>query len=388
MPAKRLLLVTRNLPPLVGGMERLNWHMAAQLARRNEVHVIGPEGSAALGPPSVRIIEVALKPLPRFLAAAFLATLKEARSMKPDVVLAGSGLTAPIAFAAAKSCGAASSAYVHGLDIVVPNRLYRAAWLPAIRRLDRVVANSRATADACRVAGVSEGRISITNPGVEMPGRDNDPALEAAFRARHALGDRPLLLSVGRITERKGLQEFVKASLPAIAAAHPDVVLLVVGDEPSQALHAKSQPIHKIRQIADAEGIGGNLKLLGQVSDEELDLAYRVADVHIFPVREIPGDPEGFGMVALEAAARGLPTVAFSVGGITDAVVEGRNGYLVPAGDYARLSATVLKVLSMRNALREACLSFAKAGGWSEFGANISRQLGVDHDGLPRDLPT
>lgn len=44
----RILLITRNLPPLVGGMERLNWHMADELAKRAEVRVVGPVGSAAL----------------------------------------------------------------------------------------------------------------------------------------------------------------------------------------------------------------------------------------------------------------------------------------------------------------------------------------------------
>ncbi len=41
----RILLITRNLPPLVGGMERLNWHMADELAKQAEVRVVGPSGS-------------------------------------------------------------------------------------------------------------------------------------------------------------------------------------------------------------------------------------------------------------------------------------------------------------------------------------------------------
>ena len=44
---KPILIVTRNLPPLVGGMERLNWHIADELSRHAEVHVIGPTGAAA-----------------------------------------------------------------------------------------------------------------------------------------------------------------------------------------------------------------------------------------------------------------------------------------------------------------------------------------------------
>ncbi|HET6587310.1 MAG TPA: hypothetical protein VFG67_06005 [Oleiagrimonas sp.] len=60
-PDSRILLITRNLPPLVGGMERLNWHMAEELAKVAEVRIIGPAGSAALAPPGVVVREAPLK---------------------------------------------------------------------------------------------------------------------------------------------------------------------------------------------------------------------------------------------------------------------------------------------------------------------------------------
>src|SRR3546814_9445927 len=66
----RVLLITRNLPPLVGGMERLNWHLADQLSRFAEVRMIGPSGSASLAPSSVQVRESPLRPLPNFLVHA------------------------------------------------------------------------------------------------------------------------------------------------------------------------------------------------------------------------------------------------------------------------------------------------------------------------------
>src|SRR5690348_4292131 len=116
---QRILLVTRNLPPLVGGMERLNWHLADELSQFAEVRVIGPQGSAALGPKGVEIVEAPLRPLWKFLLRARTLARRQARAWKPDVVLAGSGLAAPIALGAARVCGAKAAAYVHGLDIAV-----------------------------------------------------------------------------------------------------------------------------------------------------------------------------------------------------------------------------------------------------------------------------
>src|SRR5574337_1276132 len=92
----RILLVTRNLPPLVGGMERLNWHMADELSKTADVRVIGPTGSAAMAPAGVAVREARLQPLWKFLLQAGALARREARTWKPDIVLAGSGLTAPL----------------------------------------------------------------------------------------------------------------------------------------------------------------------------------------------------------------------------------------------------------------------------------------------------
>ena len=82
MPERRprILLVTRNLPPLVGGMERLNWHIADELSRRAQVQVIGPRGAAALKPANVELNEVPLRPLPRFLSASAWRALRRDQS--------------------------------------------------------------------------------------------------------------------------------------------------------------------------------------------------------------------------------------------------------------------------------------------------------------------
>ena len=386
-PRTRILLVTRNLPPLVGGMERLNWHMAEELAKVAGVRIVGPEGSAALAPAGIAVREAPLKPLWKFLWCARSLARSEARRWKPDLVLAGSGLTAPIARSAARACGAKAAVYVHGLDVAVKHPMYRAIWLPAIRRMDRVIANSRATADLCRGIGVDSARIGIVHPGVDLPdkplpqqegGGNESPGSRdtVSFRERHALTNRTLLLSVGRLSARKGLREFVTRALPRIVAAQPDAMLLIVGDAPNQALHAQAQTPDSIRAVASEAGVAANLLFLGTITDYmELGIVYRATDVHVFPVREIPGDPEGFGMVAVEAAAHGLPTIAFATGGVTDAVAEGQSGRLVAPGDYAGFADAVLGALIEREPLRIRSVEFARQFAWPEFGAQIRAQL-------------
>ena len=371
----RILIITRNLPPLIGGMERLNWHMAGELSQRAAVRIIAPQGSAACAPPGVEVIEIPLHPLWKFLVHAQWRGLREARHWRPEVVLACSGLTALPALIAARTSGARAIAYVHGLDLTVPHIVYRKLWLPALHHMDRVIANSRATAELAERAGVKPARLGIVHPGVEIPQNLPDARAVARFRAEHGLAEQPLLISVGRLSARKGLREFVADALPQIVAKYPRLVLLIAGDAPSDALHAQAQTPESIRAAAEQAGVADNVRFLGSLTDAELAAAYCAANVHVFPVREIAGDMEGFGMVAIEAAAHGLPTVAFATGGVVDAVADGQSGHLVPSGDYRAFAKTVLQTLVDRDALRAGCITFAQRFAWPNFGTQINAQL-------------
>jgi phosphatidyl-myo-inositol dimannoside synthase len=371
---KRILLITRNLPPLLGGMERLNWHMAQELASQDEVRVVAPKGAAVLAPAGVNVREVPLRPLSIFLAVACWRALCQALRWMPDIVMAGSGLTAPLAWLVGRLCRARVVVYVHGLDIVAPSLVYQSLWIPLIRRADRVIANSHSTAELARQAGVAHERIGIIHPGVDLPARENDMALASDFRLKHGLADRPLLLSVGRLTRRKGIREFVRDVLPAIVSEKPDVALVIVGDVARQALYGESQTPESIRAVAEAGGVGENVVFLGKLSESDLEGVYRASNVHVFPIRHIPGDPEGFGMVAVEAAAHGLMTVAYACGGVVDAVGEGISGYLVEPENASAFAASVLRALSVR-AAPSAMLSFASRFGWSRFGDALRTEL-------------
>ena len=356
-------------------MERLNWHMAAELAKYADAHIVSPRGSAALKPEAVDVDEVPLAPLWRFIAVAAWRAIRVAREWRPDIILAGSGLTAPIAAVTAKASGARSVAYVHGLDVSIASLLYRLLWLPFLRRVDRIIANSHATADLTRDIGVAAERIAIVHPGVDLPAAAPHPSLVDAFRQRYGLGNRRFLLSVGRLTQRKGLREFVVEVLPRVVEQHPDVLLVIIGDVPVHALKAAAQSPADIQEAANRAGVGTNIRFLGPIIDRDLlASAYRAAAVHVFPVRHIAGDPEGFGMVAVEAAAYGLPTVAYATGGVIDAVADGYSGHLVPVGQPVVFAECIHRLLD--EPLSEAGLyQHAKQFAWPAFGRALTQEI-------------
>lgn len=370
--AWRVLQVTRNFPPLLGGMERLNWHVAAQLLRQGPLRLVAPRGARAQAPTGVEVIEAGSASPGAFLPTAAWLALRAAHAWRPTLVLAGSGLAAPLALAAARASKARAAAYLHGLDISVPHPAYRALWWPALRRLDRVLVNSRATAELARKAGIDPSRLRIVHPGVEL--RAPDPTARARMRAALGVQDRALLLAVGRLTRRKGLLEFVRDVLPIIVARRPDALLVVIGEAPSHALHAHAVTPEDILHAARVAGVEAHLRLLGRFDEARLADAYQGCDVHVFPVRSTEADPEGFGMVAIEAAAHGLPTLAYASGGVVDAVADGVSGRLIEPGNAAAFAAAVVDTLATPPSV-EALRAFAANFAWPQFGQRLVEAL-------------
>ena len=374
---QRLLVITRNLPPLRGGMERLVWHIVDELAVDYDVHVIGPAGCRQFLPQGVSATELAVRPLPLFLLACLVRSVFLSLRLRPARVLAGSGLTAPFAWLAARLAGGRWLVYLHGLDIQADSRFYQAFWPRFFGRADIVLVNSHFTFRLAEQAGVDAARIRILHPGVQLPDTAMAAQQRQVFRDTHQLGNRPLMLYVGRIVPRKGLLAFVEQVLPAVLAQCPDAMLLVVGEEPDQALLKSSGETARVIQRLDALGLHQSVRFLGSPDDQALSMAYFAADVLVFPVQQQVSDNEGFGMVAIEAAAHGLPTVAFAAGGVPDAVADGVSGWLLPPADYPAMHATVVACLQGDAGVVSAgsCRQFAEGFAWPMFASRLSSMV-------------
>lgn len=372
----RVLLVTRNFPPLRGGMERLNLRLFDGLSRRHVMALSGPAGCGQFVATGTRVAGASTDRLAEFLFRCGISVVRFALQFKPHVVIAGSGLTVPLAWLASRLSKARLVAYLHGLDIIAANPVYRAIWRPWLSRCDLVLVNSRNTARLAREAGVAGARIRVVHPGVDPARPDRDAANQ--FRSRHALGDATLLLSVGRLTPRKGLAEFVRDVFPGVVERIPDVRLLVMGHDPVQALNRPGRSgLEGLRAAVREGGFEDRVLWLPPCDDRTLSIIYQASDVHVFPVREIAGDVEGFGMVAIEAAANGVPTVAFAVGGVPDAIVPEATGRLVPAGDADAFAAAIVEMVAARRDPRWSmrCREASRPYEWSRFDSEVAAEI-------------
>ena len=139
----------------------------------------------------------------------------------------------------------------------------------------------------------------------------------------------------------------------------------MVGADPTQSINQLGDEAETLHQLS-ALSLQRHVQFLGNVEDRDLEICFADAAVQIFPLVHVPGDVEGFGMVAIEAAACGTPTVAFDLGGVGDAITE-RNGHLVPPGEPELFANSVLRILKEGEPNAEQCLDHARRFTWRDY---------------------
>jgi phosphatidylinositol alpha-1,6-mannosyltransferase len=311
-----VLLVSPLFPPDAGGVQRV----AAKIAEhsRHEVTVLTEPADTA-DPPSrdeERSYEVVRRPLTGAsgLVGHAAYVLRHAREF--DVIYYTRSTYAYAALPASVP-GTPIVAHAHGSELYpsqmspVQRRLFRIG----IRRIDEFVAVSDWTAHRLTELGVPRNRVTVVPNGVDFDRFADVPSGKAeAVRDRLGIDDDPhLLLTVGRVIERKG-QHLVVEALERLDG----VEYVVVG----------GGNCDRLRTLAEEIGVADRLHLVGYVPEAELPAYYAACDVFVMPSLFIEGDVESFGIVYLEANAAGKPVVAADTGGVSQAVRDGETGVL------------------------------------------------------------
>lgn len=281
--------------------------------------------------------------LPFSLHALYQGSLLLWNDRRIKVILGGSALVTPLVLVLAKVFRRRAAVYVHGLDLIYPSLIYQALCVRWIRYCDRVVANSRYTASMAEAKKARRDSIHVIPPGVRV----ELPVPLEAKEAKKGLGlaGRKVLLYVGRLARRKGVKEFLQRALPKIAEAVPGVCFVIVGENPSDSMVHRDDIMGELRRAAQDMRLDDQVRFLGWLEDEDLAKVYLASDILVLPVLPLRGDVEGFGIVILEAAAAGRPAVATRVGGIPDAIEDGKSGILVDPERYDLMSQTIVRLL-------------------------------------------
>lgn len=331
----RIFFISRAYPPITGGIENQNFGLARALREAGSVTLFANTRGKRF--------------LPIFLPWAAVRAAFACRDH--DVLLLGDGVLAPLGALIKRLFPRMRVVcVVHGLDISFATHpgavaaFYAALNLPALRRLDLLIAVGRATEALAIANGVSPSRVRFIPNGIypeEFSERPPRSALEALLGM--SLLDRRVLVRVGRYVSHKGVAWFIREVMPRLpqnvlfVAAGPRIAAGTAGDADDYD--------NCVRAIADA-GLEERVVLLSALPWEQIKILYATADIVVSPNVRVPGSMEGFGINVLEAAASGTPVVAADIDGLRDAIEDGINGILVTAGDAAGFAERIARLLA------------------------------------------
>ena len=342
----RVLVTSWEYPPyVVGGLGRHVADLLPALARRGlEIHLVTPRRDGDLPPyqhTNGLHIHRADVPAGHYAdiyeeSEAICAALREVgasimeRHAPIDVIHNHDWLTAAAAIALKHQFRAPLVATIHAtergrgrgeLGSAMARRINDAEWRLAYEAWRVIGCADYMAREIASYLNTPANKIDVVPNGVDVT---PFVALEAedlsAFRARYALPQEKLVVSVGRLVDEKGMQVLVR-SAPAVLAAVPEAKLVIAGKGPQADYLAG---------LVDELGLPGKVLLAGFISDEDRNRLYKAAQCAVFPSLYEP-----FGIVALEAMAARVPVVVSELGGPAEIVQHGETGITVYPDDPA-----------------------------------------------------
>lgn len=296
-----VLFITRKYPPNVGGMENFSAGLAKALG--NQFVVL------ALRYSQVHLLWW----LPLTLLRAIWI------SRKVDSIHIGDGVLAWLGIILRQITRKPVSITVHGLDLTYSKFGYQKYIWSALKRFTTIIAVSKNTENILTEHGIAKSCSTVIPNGVDIE-YWNFPhsKIPLANILPDTLPDSPfVIITVGRLIQRKGVAWFVEQIMALLPKR---VVYVIVGSGPEQ---------ERIQKTIDQLGLHKQVYMVGRVNETVLKHIYGAADIFVMPNIEISNDVEGFGIVAIEAGACGLPVLAANVEGMQDILVDGSTGFLV-----------------------------------------------------------
>jgi glycosyltransferase involved in cell wall biosynthesis len=342
-------------------------HDVRVFARRDDPAV----AEVVTTPGGIRIVHVAAGP-PHFLPpdlllphmgefARLLEELWRNGDWRPEVAHAHFWTSGLAAVTAARQIGIPVVQSFHELGEIETgtSQPSRTSYERALgRAVDRVVAQTHDEVQGLVRIGVPRARLTVVPAGVdsvrfspEGPAVERDP-------------DRPRILSVGRLVERKGFGDVIRAMRYV-----PRAEVVVVGGPPADQLPG-DPGARKLRALAEKLQVGDRFTMVGAVPEADMPRWYRSADVLVAAPWQEQYEPS-----ALEAMACGVPVIGTAVGGLTETVVDGLTGDLVPARDPQALGGALRRLVNdrvRRFAYATAALDRARqAYSWKRVAAQV-----------------
>jgi len=259
------------------------------------------------------------------------------RQLKPDIIISSGSVSALYGRILENIFQRKRVCFVHGPEYRMIYNDYFTRW---ILNTSRIIAVSNWASYFIKQSGVLSP-INVILNGADLT-KYNNPSINDDLKSILGIKDKFVLLTVGRICERKGQETVIKA-IEILKSIYSDIVYIMVGYEQNK---------EKYSNIISKSNLSDQILVIGQVPSAELPSYYAIADIYILNSRQASdGDMEGFGISILEAAMMSKPAIGSNSCGIEDAIIDGETGLLVKP-DSPKETANAIKKLIDNKELR------------------------------------
>jgi phosphatidyl-myo-inositol dimannoside synthase len=331
----KILLVTNDFPPRVGGIQNYLWNIYSRLDP-TDVVVMAPTHPGDVAWDRAQPFEVV-----RWPGRVYWPTSALTRRVRE---IAASRAVDAVAFGAMLPMNLIGSK----LDrpVIVHTHGFEVAWarVPALlQMLRRIGRNARLISVVSEYTkrfierALPPGTpVELLRTGVDLE-RFTPEVDGGEVRKRIGLGGAPVVAHVSRLVPRKG-QDLLIRAMPIVRAEVPDAKALIVGGGPDAA---------RLRRIANELGVSDAVAFAGEVGEDQLAAHYAAGDVFAMPCRSRWAnlEVEGLGLVYLEAQACARPAITGDSGGAPEAVIPGETGFVVGGDDHRGLGARLVELL-------------------------------------------
>jgi phosphatidylinositol alpha-1,6-mannosyltransferase len=350
------LVVTRNFPPELGGMQNLMEGLSNALLNHGPVKVFAEATSeieiydqnSNLNIERVSGFKIFRKYRKANLVKEFIKS-NEIRAAFFDHWKSIENLEKNILDRTKTFCLIHSKEINHPVGSSLNKRV-----LNALAKADHVIANSKFTKEFAVKLGVKN--VTVINPGCNYPIPINEEAKEFAKNIYGSAS--PKLITVSRLDGRKSHNN-VLMTIKNLLPKFPNLKYVSVGDGD------EGNNLLKLRKYLKLEN---NVELIFKSTEQEKVALIEQSDVFVMPSVIYKKSVEGFGITYIEAASYGKPSIGGIYGGEGDAIKSGQTGYLCNGNDLNAIYDTLIKILT-NNQFKELganALEFSKDFSWEK----------------------
>ena len=349
------LIVTRNFPPDLGGMQNLMEGLSNALLNHGPVKVFADysDNSENYDQNSkLNIQRVAgLKIFRKYRKANLIKEFMEQNELRASFFDHWKSIENIENEMLKKN---KSFCLIHSKEINHPvgSSLHKRV-LNALAKADHVIANSRFTKELAMKLGVKN--VTVINPGCNYPISVND---EAKSFANEIYGQSsPKLITVSRLDGRKSHQNILM-TIKNLLPKFPKLKYVSIGDGDERK---------NLEKLKRELRLDNNVKLIFSSTEQEKVALLEQSDVFVMPSVVYKKSVEGFGITYIEAASYGTPSIGGIYGGEGDAIKSGQTGYLCNGNDLNALYDTLSKILvnDHYKELGTNALNFSKNFSWN-----------------------